>query len=1784
MTTLDINLINAAHAEAPFNLSLDMGQTADGTNLLVRAESNPVTLVIDPVTGIIEETINSNGFGYNGAGGEIYRSLFSAIGVYSPPSTDLSAPNGVRIRSLPTGHWTTAIAASSVQPTEHHVTTLPGQDITNLNLITSDIPSNLHLALADSSINEEGSTTLTVFLTNPLSVDTLFTLSSSDTSEATLPASVLIPAGSTSVDVTVLGVSDALDDGNQVVSLTASSADLNLATSATLTVVDTDTNGIDISFADALISENGGSTIATVTLDTPRPVDTVVSIGTNDTTELSVPSSVIIAAFNTTATFTVDAVDDIYGDGTQYPGVNVFSDAGNNGRSIGVTDDENQVRTIRIDVNGNSVSEFGSTDLSEGDVVTMEVAFSAPLDSIKKIQFQSILGPDTTAFAGADYTLGNSYETTLIGTNQVATQVITVTDDLIDEPDKAFSFLIRQIDGLSFGFTIGLKSFTIVDDDTAVPEISIAETSIGENGGVAQATLSISNPYFEDVAFTLTSSQTSQATVPSSVTIPAGSTSVNFPISGVDNAIDDGTNNVTITATSVLDPATAAIDVTSDEIATLSFANAVSALNEGDSTTATVSLSVIRTMDTVINLATDDASEASIAPSTLIIPAGQTSVDVSVIALTDNLVDGDQTVGLIASSTGLTAATTSLDVIDVDTTSLGLSLAASSIDEGGATTLTVSLTTPTTTDTNVSLAIDDSTEASSPTSVVIPAGQTSVDVAVSALADNLVDGDQSVSLTASSAGLADTTASLTVTDVDTTSVGVALASSSVNEGASTTLTVSLTTPTTTDTTVSLAIDDSTEASAPTSVVIPAGQTSVDVTVSALTDNLVDSDQSVSLTASATGLADATTGLTVTDVDTTSVGVALASSSVNEGDSTTLTVSLTTPTTTDTTVSLAIDDSTEASAPTSVVIPAGQTSVDVTVSALTDNLVDGDQTVSLTASATELADATASLTVIDTDTTSLGVALAASSVNEGDTATLTVSLTTPTTTDTNVSLAIDDSTEASTPTSVVIPAGQTSVDVTVSALADNLVDGDQSVSLTASATGLADATTGLTVTDVDTTSVGVALASSSVNEGASTTLTVSLTTPTTTNTTVSLAIDDSTEASSAASVVIPAGQTSVDVTVSALADNLVDGDQSVSLTASATGLADATTGLTVIDVDTTSLGVALAASSVNEGNTATLTVSLSTPTTTDTTISLAIDDSTEASAPTSVIIPAGQTSVDVTVSALADNLVDGDQSVSLTASSAGLADTTASLDVVDVDTTSLGVALAASSVNEGDTTTLTLLLTTPTNSDTTVSLTIDDSTEASSPTSVVIPAGQTSVDVTISALNDNLVDGDQAVSLTASSAGLADATASLSVIDVDTTSIGVALASGSVNEGDSTTLTVSLSTPTTTDTTVSLTVDDVTEASAPTTVTIPAGQASVDITVTALADNLVDGDQTVGLTASSLGLTDATASLGVIDTDTTSLALSLSASSIDEGDSATLTVSLTTPTTTDTLVTLMSGDTTEATVAGSVTIAAGESSADVTLNAITDNLIDGPQTVSMTASSDLGGDSISLDVADADVQTRTVSYLVNGVTVPSLGIELNEGDELTIDVSYAIATTHAKTVEFRSFVSSDVTASIGIDYSLAEPSVVVLGPDDLSASLTIDINDDNVEELVELFRIRIREVDSGSPDEVIEITDFSILNNDTSIPSLHTFGSNFVSENGGTRLARVRLSGPYYEDLTFTLTSSDTDKATVPATLTVLAGHENAWFDITGVDNLIEDGDPYGNPHGNRADWNGHWYG
>ena len=162
----------------------------------------------------------------------------------------------------------------------------------------------------------------------------------------------------------------------------------------------------------------------------------------------------------------------------------------------------------------------------------------------------------------------------------------------------------------------------------------------------------------------------------------------------------------------------------------------------------------------------------------------------------------------------------------------------------------------------------------------------------------------------------------------------------------------------------------------------------------------------------------------------------------------------------------------------------------------------------------------------------------------------------------------------------------------------------------------------------------------------------------------------------------------------------------------------------------------------------------------------------------------------------------------------------------------------------------------------------------------------------------------------------------------------------------------------------------THLTVPATVTLPAGQTSVNFTATLVDDHVIESaPMPVTVTAQMENWTAGTATINVLDEDAT-MAISLPASGW-KGQTLSGTVQIGGTLTTPLVVSLASSNTTQLTVPATVTIPAGSTSATFTATLVDNGLRTGPQTVQITATaSGLPTATANVVIDDADVDHYT----------------------------------------------------------------------------------------------------------------------------------------------------------------------------------------------------------------------
>lgn len=167
----------------------------------------------------------------------------------------------------------------------------------------------------------------------------------------------------------------------------------------------------------------------------------------------------------------------------------------------------------------------------------------------------------------------------------------------------------------------------------------------------------------------------------------------------------------------------------------------------------------------------------------------------------------------------------------------------------------------------------------------------------------------------------------------------------------------------------------------------------------------------------------------------------------------------------------------------------------------------------------------------------------------------------------------------------------------------------------------------------------------------------------------------------------------------------------------------------------------------------------------------------------------------------------------------------------------------------------------------VTLTSSDTGEATVPANVTIPAGESAVVFVINAVDDQVVDGTQLVTLSAQAPARESAAEVIEVTDNDLPELRVEIKDTSINEnGGVTQATVSRNTSTSAELIVSLATSDSGKATVPATVTIPSGSTSATFVISAVDDQIVGADVSVRVAASFASYRSESASVLVLEDD------------------------------------------------------------------------------------------------------------------------------------------------------------------------------------------------------------------------------------------------------------------------------------------------------------------------------
>ncbi len=431
-------------------------------------------------------------------------------------------------------------------------------------------------------------------------------------------------------------------------------------------------------------------------------------------------------------------------------------------------------------------------------------------------------------------------------------------------------------------------TLTIIEVPTV--SLSVSAASIGENGAVSTVTATLSAVHNADVTVTLAASGTATgggadySLASNTITIAAGQTTgtttvtavedlldepdetVIVDIDQVNNAVEAGTQQKTITILDNDDPPSVTLSVNNATIAEAAGASTVTAtLSNPSSQQVTVTLAATGT-------AAGGGADYTLASNTITIAAGQTTGTTTVTAVQDNIDELDETIILdIDQVTNGTENGTQQKTItitdDDDIPTVQLSLVNAVMrEDADVSTLRATINRASSRDVTVNLVISGTASGGgvdytiSSTTITIPAGQLSAVVTVTSVDDNIDEPDETIiadiDQVTNAVEVGTQQETITIRDDDPPLVTLSVNNTSIEEdGGVSIATATLSNPSNQNNlgvTITLAASGTAAVGgadynmSSTQIFIPSGQTTGSITITAIADNLVELDETVIL--------------------------------------------------------------------------------------------------------------------------------------------------------------------------------------------------------------------------------------------------------------------------------------------------------------------------------------------------------------------------------------------------------------------------------------------------------------------------------------------------------------------------------------------------------------------------------------------------------------------------------------------------------------------------------------------------------------------------------------------------------------------------------------------------------------------------------------------------------------------------------------------------------------------------------------------------------------------------
>ena len=439
-----------------------------------------------------------------------------------------------------------------------------------------------------------------------------------------------------------------------------------------------------------------------------------------------------------------------------------------------------------------------------------------------------------------------------------------------------------------------------------------------------------------------------------------------------------------------------------------------------------------------------------------------------------------------------------------------------------------------------------------------------------------------------------------------------------------------------------------------------------------------------------------------------------------------------------------------------------------------------------------------------------------------------------------------------------------------------------------------------------------------------------------------------------------------------------------------------------------------------------------------------------------------------------------------------------------------------------------------------------------PATVTIPANQSSVVFNLSPINNLIIDGPRNVDISASATDYINSTKTITILDDEIPGLTAHLSKSSATEGETITLTVTRDLVTSLPLSVNFSTNKPSQWTFPSTLIIPANQASGQTTVSITDDNIPELTSDATIYANSAGLTSSQVTASIIDNDIPEVSLQILTDTVSEsgGIYATWGVIKRVKGTDNITVNLTASLSDQLFFPASIVLPKGALEQKFNIGVIDNAIVDGFRRVTLTGS-----------VLISSCNCRTTAQN-GGVVNADLVIADNDGPSLSVSIdpiSLPEGKLNAGTLTITRNTPTDLALDVNISYNdtsqvkIQATAKILAGQ--RSVQVPIDTKNDHIQSGSQMASIQASAAtfttgfgyffvtDQNKPD--LQITDIALnVNTAATNDVIEISGSAF---NGGFATAPSGVGMNFYFSKDKTLDDSDIPLGDFTFTSPILQG-------------------------------------